>query len=131
LAKSKFTSTASESIAPGASNVVTLGKQPISKIELGLRNKTKLKNFKSVSVESSRLSYNRDPNLLARSSNIYVERGIHDNVLKPRDLPNAPRSAPKISLRSTSGLIGRINKTETPRWIQGVLVKDIGNFPFN
>jgi hypothetical protein len=131
LTKSKFTSTASnhESIASGASNVVNLGKQPISKIEAALKNKTKPKNFKSVSIDSSRLSYNRDPNLPTRSSNIYVERGLHDNVLKPKDLPNPPRNAPKISLRSSSCLIGKIKKTETPRWIQGVLVKDIGNFP--
>jgi hypothetical protein len=120
--KSKFTSTASnhECIAPGSSNIINIGKQQIPKIELG--PKTKARNFKSVSVESTRLL-----NLPLRSS--HIERGVKENALK-KDSSNLSRSAPKISLRNSVSLTGKVNKTETPRWIQGVLVKDIGNFNF-
>lgn len=121
--RSKFTSAVGENVAPGASNIVNLGKQALPNL------KTKVKNIKSISVESPRLlPYCRDQNLPLRSSHISIERGVYDNPLKPKDLPIASRSTPKISLRSTSSVTGRINKAETPRWIQGVLVKDIGKY---
>ena len=108
-----------------SSNSIILGKQHLPKIEVGYKSKSK--GFKSISTDS--------PRLLPSSREIYqsvksshVERVIYDTGIKSKEISSLSRNIPKISLKSSNTLTGRINKVETPRWIQGVLVKDIGKF---
>jgi hypothetical protein len=123
---SKSTLTSVESTASN-SNIALIGKQHLAKMEMGLKCRNKAKSFKSVLTESPRLlPLNRD--LYVRSSSVSIERGSYDHGLKSKDASNLSRNKPRISLKSSNTSAGKISKLEAPRWIQGVLVKDMGNY---
>ena len=121
---SKSTLTSLESPA-SSTNITLIGKHQLIKREMSLKSKNKIKICKS--VESLRLlPSNRDLNV--RSGNISIEKGGYDHGFKSMESSNLSRNKPKISLKSSNATAGKISKLETPRWIQGVLVKDMGTY---
>lgn len=127
-ASSKSTLTNVESTS-SVTNITLVGKQS-AKLDMRLKGNNKAKSFKSVSIESPRLlPSSRD--LYLRSSNMSTDRGNYDLGVESKTSAHLARIKPRISLKSSNSIESKISKLETPRWIQGVLVKDMGTYNFH